>query len=450
MMSYSFARRSFLRATGASIGLRTLLRSVEASAEGEAKPLRFLVINRPTGTIRDQWLPTVKDGGLSLSPILAPFEGVKNRMVVVDGMTIVRVNGSGGAHEGNTVTLMTGLPVGGVRPGTDDAINTGPSIDQVLATTAPALKSPGFHSLQLGADGRDEQGDISNRTLSYAPGRDTPMLPELSPLKAYMRIFGSFMPGGALPGNQAQLLRARARRQSVLDFIRRDLTRLGSLAPSAERGKLDAHAAAIRELEVSFDRAVPATVECKPIVPPDLPTNSDADHGMIGALHLATVRTAFACDLTRVATFIWAPGASTVSFANLFPGMGRVRHHGTSHIRSPQAEVLLAAIDKWYSERTAQFVLDMQATSDPSGGKLLDSTLIVYQSECAKGSHHTMNLPVVVFGGPGVRIAGNRLVDAQGRSTNDLWLAAAQMFGAPLTTLGDKAQFKGPLPGVFG
>ncbi len=51
MMSYKFARRSFLRGAGGLAPLMLpLLRSIEARAAGAAAPLRLLVIQHPLGT----------------------------------------------------------------------------------------------------------------------------------------------------------------------------------------------------------------------------------------------------------------------------------------------------------------------------------------------------------------------------------------------------------------
>ena len=53
-MSYRVARRSFLRGLGgAAVGLAPLLGMLEARAQGEPAPKRFLVIHHPLGAVRD-------------------------------------------------------------------------------------------------------------------------------------------------------------------------------------------------------------------------------------------------------------------------------------------------------------------------------------------------------------------------------------------------------------
>lgn len=52
-----------------------------------------------------------------------------------------------------------------------------------------------------------------------------------------------------------------------------------------------------------------------------------------GELHFAVIKAAFRCDLTRVATFQWAPGTSHFSFAGMWPADPNVIkvHHTISH-----------------------------------------------------------------------------------------------------------------------
>src|SRR6185295_937547 len=58
MSSYRFARRSSLRAVGGAVGLKVMLRNLEASAAGTPPPPRFLAMYWPVGTVRYFFLPT--------------------------------------------------------------------------------------------------------------------------------------------------------------------------------------------------------------------------------------------------------------------------------------------------------------------------------------------------------------------------------------------------------
>jgi hypothetical protein len=147
---------------------------------------------------------------------------------------------------------------------------------------------------------------------------------------------------------------------------------------------------------------------------------------------------------------MWSAGASRVSFEELYPGMGTVQHHNRSHgdLGADTVAASLGAIDRWYSERTAEFLRTLRDTPDFAGGSLLDNTLVVYFSEVAAGSHDFSPMPVVLFGGAGVGLQGDQVLDFGGRSVADLWLAIADRFGADLGAI--DVENEGPLPGLFG
>ena len=126
-----------------------------------------------------------------------------------------------------------------------------------------------------------------------------------------------------------------AQRKSVLDFVQRDHARLQQLAPASQREQLDMHAAAIREVEIEFDAMPVDPASCAVPAAPEVlsvstqldpysgnhvvPQRDDETHSRIGALHMAVIKAAFRCDLTRVVTFQWAPGTNHVSFGDLWP-----------------------------------------------------------------------------------------------------------------------------------
>ena len=58
MKSYRFPRRTFLSALGGAFGLHTLLRNMEAAAQGAGAPKRFLMIGWPCGSVKYPFVPT--------------------------------------------------------------------------------------------------------------------------------------------------------------------------------------------------------------------------------------------------------------------------------------------------------------------------------------------------------------------------------------------------------
>lgn len=439
-------RRRFAQALG--IGAGALAMSPFArmlSADTHSAPKRLLIAHFPSGTVTSNWMPSGGERDFVLGPILRPFEAVREHMVVLEGLNIVRESGTPGDNHGSGMIQV----MSGGSPRNADGFQTPvakhPSIDQLVASAPGYGDHTRFASLQLAADVRADRDDLYHRVMSYA-GAAAPLPPEQRPAEAYARVFGELMPGGATDETRLELERARSRRQSVLDFLGRDLGRLSSRAPADQRPKLDAHLEAIRELERTLDD--PAVGMCEA---PDelgrLISTVDGSHGAIGQAHLSIVKTAFACDLTRVATFMWAPGTSHVNFSSVLPGVESKGHHAITHSGGDRTADL-TAIDTWYCERMAQVVQELADT--PEGdGSLLDSTLVVFMSEMARGGHSFTNCPFVLFGGSRLGLEGGRFLEYSGRSSNDLWVTVANAMGLDIDTMGDADKCRGALPGLF-
>jgi hypothetical protein len=363
--SYKFKRRSFLRACGGTAALLApLLRSIESRAQGMKAPLRLLILHHPLGAAPGlgSWRPNASATTTSFTLPFesAPFEaaGLKPYMSMVDGLNMVFAtrnssqNSGQNTHEGGMAVMMTGVPVLG-RIGQQDHAAGGASIDQLLLDNSPVLGGPKqsvktpFGSLQLAADVRSDRDEVAPRVLSYRPvlsGQTDiskarqPMYPETQPLNIYKMVFGGSVMTGTDP---AKIL---AQKLSMLDYLRGDLARMQTLVPSSEKVRLDVHADAISQLEASIRQTygtMTTTPACtKPAMPPNFSeiTGKQTANGVstdlsgvdyyvpnmasshphldLGQTQLRLIKTAFACDYVRVATFMWSAGTNWV----VFPG----------------------------------------------------------------------------------------------------------------------------------
>ena len=135
MISYRFKRRAFLAGVSGSVGLKVLLRNVEAVAQGATKsPARLLLSHWPVGIVAgsSDSLFTATSGSTGGSQGLQPFTdaGLGPDMTVLKGIS--SPNGAGGSHEGGTPALMTGVGCAGTRSGqqeSDDGYAAGPSFE---------------------------------------------------------------------------------------------------------------------------------------------------------------------------------------------------------------------------------------------------------------------------------------------------------------------------------
>jgi hypothetical protein len=497
--SYKLKRRAFLQACGGSAALLApLLRSIEARAQGVKAPLRLLILHHPLGVAPGlaSWRPNASatTTNFTLPFESAPFEaaGLKPYMNMIDGLNLVFAtrsstgNSGQNTHEGGMAVMMTGVPVLG-RIGQQDHAAGGASIDQLLLDNSPVLGGPAvmdktpFGSLQLAADVRSDRDEVAPRTLSYRPplaGQTDvskarqPMAPDTQPINVYRRVFGgTTMPTGT---DAARIL---AQKKSVLDYMRADLARMQTLVPASAKDRLAAHAAAITQLESSLQQMYGSTsggnsVCMKPAMPPNfsevtgrqnangvstglsgvdyyIPNMpSSHPHQDLGLTQLQLIKTAFACDYVRVATFMWSAGTNWVVFPGSFQGstiggnLQSTPHHPPSHSGDAATNNWLNQINAFYSAATATALQEFVNQPDVDGGKLIDNTIIVYVTEVARAwDHNQQNMPLIVFGGKNTglkagtftKVTGGTLPQQTGgsgnRPFNDLWLALLPKFG---------------------
>jgi hypothetical protein len=297
----------------------------------------------------------------------------------------------------------------------------------------------------------------------------------------------------------------------MLDYMRGDLARMQSLIPSSEKDRLTAHADAIMQLEASIRQtygSMTNTAVCtKPAMPPNyaevsgkqsannvstdlsgvdyyipnMPSNHP--HLELGLTQLRLIKTAFACDYARVATFMWSAGTNWVVFPGMFQGatiagnLQSTPHHPPSHSGDTATNNWLNQINTFYSNATAMALQEFVTQPDMDGGKLIDNTIIVYITEVARAyDHNQQNMPVILFGGKNTGLKGGTFLKVTGgplppqtgggsgnRPFNDLWLALMPKFGVDgsvLTNAINTGTYKvgisgapmytGPLPGLFG
>jgi hypothetical protein len=391
MMSYRFARRSFLSAIGGAVGLEILLRNMEAGAQGMGPPPRFLMMHWPVGTIKQQFIPTgtgtsytTSKGGQGAGYIISGFDtpDLRPHTIVMHGFNMNGITGRGGGHEDGTPFCTTGSNSPGTRSNggeTDDGCAGGPSWDQIFLKNVPALSRKNADGTIIGrgyynsiCDSRIDSYETSTRCLSYGytkvsitsavPGgsimENQPLRPQLSPLTAYNDLFSGFTPGGMM--TDANALRLLKHKKSVLDHSLRELNRLNTLAPASERVKIESHAAVIRQIEAQLTEQInnPPTTGGGMLPPmpaasltgksadrlsdygnPVSQTDDSGNHEQVGNAHASILRAAFACDLIRVATFQWSPGTNHVSFKGLDPNSANTiyMHHPLSHRNGSKA-----------------------------------------------------------------------------------------------------------------
>jgi len=145
---------------------------------------------------------------------------------------------------------------------------------------------------------------------------------------------------------------------------------------------------------------------------------------------------AYKSEITRVATLMYAKDLSPTTF----PESGnRSAFHGASHHANNKANMdNFAVINKYHISMLAYFI-DKLATTNDGDGTLLDHSMILYGSSMSNGNQHDHDpLPLVLLGGAGGAIEGNRhIVTPQHTPMANLLLGMLDKLGVKKESFGD-------------
>jgi hypothetical protein len=446
-MSARISRRNLLRAaSGAALALPLLpsLGSRRARAETASAPKRFVTMYTPNGVIHEGWWPTAvnSESDFQLSSSHQPLKPYQDRLLILGGLDMkIALSGEGGPHQRGIGGLFTNMELG-VGSFADGCGRTagwanGISVDQRVANVIGA-DSP-IASLQLGV--RATENDVQGR-ISYA-GPAMPLPPLATPLDVYQRVFSDFLPPpSSVEGDAAKALLAQ--RKSVLDAVAKEFAVLNPRLGAQDRQTLDAHLTMVRDVERRLSLGIG---ECaKAEVPPTLDPVSETDMPKIAELQLDLLSLAFACDLTRVASFEISTALNRIRYPWLNSlGEG----HSLSHSGESDADATaqLLARQNWHSSLITR-LFDRLAIIKEGEGSVLDNTLLFWGNEVSMGTTHSHdNMPFLVEGG-GWQFRTGRYLQYGGDSHGKLLVSLLNAMGVPDTTFGNAELSAGPLNGL--
>jgi hypothetical protein len=455
MTRFRLNRRAVLRGAGTiAIALPWLeamrpSRGAHAAAPSTAAK-RFVAVYQPGGAEQLDWRPSGSETDFTLSTLLTPFESVRQKLLVLNGLNMDCALGE--QHQAGIVGLLTGMPQGVAG----DYVS-GPSVDQVIADIASAGKARASIEMAIRwATGKSHGLLHPINAMTFAnDGRASPIPPRIDPQEIYDSLFGSLNPDDGAAA-------ARVRQLSILDFVDKRYEALSLRLGSSDRAKLDEHLTTLRRLETSLQTGVdtsngvcmlPTREDTADYDPTSglnsaddgslMDSTSDAAIPKVGKFMMDMLVMAMACDLTGVATLQWTDTEAKHTFPWLSLGE---HHHYYQHDGGFRREEC-TQICTWYSGQHAYLLQQMDAV-DMGGHTLLDESVVFFGSELSHPPTHTKtNMPFLLAGGGG-GLRGNRWLDFQGRSHNDLLSAILNLFGDTRSTFGDARYASAPLTGL--
>ncbi len=440
------SRRTILRgAGGVAIGLPLLEAMLprRARAQDAVPPKRMISWWTANGQIPSYWYPTGTETDFVLNTAHVPLEPYKSKLILFDGIDndVSDADGVYGGHQGSHAGMFSGMPrtqtqtFDTMRPG-------GPSLDQVVADKWAAENPTKIKSLQTGVN---PVGDGNNPfTLIGSWRGENELLP---PIGEPSRLFDYLFMDG-VPGTQeaAAAEALRARRKSILDTVADRFGVLRARVGTEDKLRLDAHLASIREVENQVLAVSPQTVCVVPARPAGDFNTQESNVPEWAKVQMDLMVLALACDLTRVASFMWiAMGSGSATFSWLGHTSG---HHDLAHAADVPR---MTEINTWYSEQLAYLMGELDKHVDVDGGSMLDSTLIVWWNELGDGAAHSCKrAPFVLAGGAGGALQMGRFLDYPERQqSNQLLLSVYNaLTDSEDTVFGDPRYCAGPLPGL--
>lgn len=432
-MNHKLSRRAVLKGLGVSVAL-PWLESVSvwgneivnnegakgAAAKGNTPPKRFACLFQGDGISPPDWWAKGQGESMQLGPSLEALTPYKSKLNVINGLFN---RNAGGGHAKCTGNILSGVALQRGR-----IIRGAASLDQLLARHNE--QESAIPSLVLGCEHPVSGFHESQYSMVYAShiswqNSESPVPIELYPSLAFDSLFGS--KAGKLQG-------------SILDHVLEQANDLRRQVSGSDKVKVDEYLASVRETEqrVRKLQSQPQDTPQTPLRtgqrPPDgLPADlRDYARSMCDVIALA-----FQTDRTRVATLLLSRDLS----GQVYPFLGiRDDHHSYSHANTgPDYKKIV----KFHVEQYAYLVGRLGAMQE-GDGTVLDNCCIQFISE-HWDAHNSNQLPVILAGGLGGKLATGRTLDYidsgdDRRKLCSLYLALLERLGIEQPTFGDATE----------
>lgn len=463
------SRRHFLRGLGGvTVALPVLPSLLPTSALAAAAPkLRFVAIHSGHCQAVEQWHPDYSkfqwseqsgnDRAVQLSaiqgnisPVLgSAFDALRSKINILS-----RLDSTSVAPNHNSEVILSG----GVKSEITD------TLDQVLAA-----KLTGGSPLNLYVRSVFDQYYSGASHVSVAKGAYSPG--QFNPSSVFKNLFQSSSGTSGSDGNKLQ-----RRDLATVDLV---LNQFKTLRASRRLSKLDGerldrHLELIAQTEAKLKSSIGNTggvSSCANVSGPNsspvVSTNA-ADYQTVIDQMFDVVELALKCGQVRIATLMLHAYDYFSGSIGFIPGVsGGVRmHEDIGHAGSPELRAMKLNLNRWFGERVARFLKNLDVIEDATtGSTYLDNSIVLWANDQGSfqdgNAHSSINLPVLLAGKAGGFLKTGRYIDygpaypnlnravagdeygvyKKGRPYNQLLVTIAQSMGlAPAAYEGSSGQ----------
>jgi hypothetical protein len=383
-------------------------------------PTRMAILFSGCGYHKTEWWAKGQGSSMELGKVLAPLNDYRDRLVFIRGLYNAEAL-KGNIHSSQTGNLLSGAPLssGGL-------IQSGTSVDQVVAQhLRRQTKVP---SLVLGCE-KSNPSVHKNYSMLYSshiswssPTTPTPL--EVYPALAFDQLFKDNVELGD---------------QSVLDAVLSDAKDLRRNISRSDQQKLDEYLNSVREVEQRIHHAGqrgelqgwrPTLTE------PNIPRPKEGyPQDIVEHMRLMSdiLVLAFQTDTTRVCTLKLNNDHGTLRFPHL--GVDYMIHHLLSHNDTND----WLKVNQFFLEQMAYIAKRLDSIQEGEN-TALDNSMIMLCSSMLNGHHDASQLPVVMLGGGGGRIKGGQNLNYRDNSERQmcrLYMSMMDIMGIKLDKFGD-------------
>ena len=424
--------------------------------------------------------PSVKPASINDlgSTPLAPLAPHAEDLVLFLGMSILggspKTDGYKEEHGGGLIGCVTGNSYHYSENDSYYAYTDFESIDVAIANhyqTKPELAALPFPSLHVGAGAHSDADNVGlgQRYISYRkrqPG-DSQYGNAIEPIQDAGQVYDTLMQRISLicakdsnqPGTviDTQLKAALERKKSLIDFKLEEIADAKRLLgmDSEHSRKLDGLVDGWREVERVTQAELDAvnagkpgggtTQACPTLTRPTGNGERKNNLDQLSPVHdqmIALIKLAFEWDLTRVVAFTLS-GASS---GQRWPSQGvEQAHHTLEHSNNVQG---LNIMGRYYSEKFAALLTALKSIDDGQGQTALFNSSVILGMECwsdSSNGHYMRNIPYVLAGQGAGAFSTGRIVQANGRSNNDLLISVQNASGIASNVFGLASVCQGPI-----
>jgi hypothetical protein len=435
------SRRHFLTGLGGiTLALPWLekLNGVARAQSAAAGPKRVIVMAYEMGTPGGEFRPSATGSSFTLPYVTAPLDPFKDRCLFVTAIdhTMLGAGGNGFVfgHPAKKEAALTGTLTTGAFPtantnqlsevradATTDGTANGPSVEQIIGE-ALRVNQP-LPSVNLGVDGDaglatwGAPGPSANSNFFFE-GAANPITLSLHPSQAFDALFAGLV-DTAPSAQDLALERLRARNKSVLDAVRASFNDLKQGLNTADRTRLEDHAARLRQLEID----VQLSATCS--VPTGIAMQTDYSGFKMDALAPLQNRIlahAMACDMAPVGRIEYVnqqnPRFGVAGLDSALDGAANYDWHamvhgdplpGTTVYMRPGRDDVPIPYDtrlldgyRFFVAQFAALLAELDAIPEGPDGTALDNTLLILASDLGEGlGHGHMKMNYVLAGNLG-------------------------------------------------